>query len=152
MHGVALAFFFSNREKGEARFREGLGLAETLDDRGLVISLLHRLSNVLLTRGDLRGALALAERGLELSAGDWTVAREVAGFSPALSLVSLRAQILCNMSRLEEGAHEAERAGRLAFQHDDREAIDQARSVALEAARLSGDRGALALAQRSLHR
>ncbi len=102
----------------------------------------------LLTRGDLRGGLALTERGLELSAGDWTVGRDVIGFSPALSLVAVRARTLCATSRLEEGAREAERAERLALQHDDREVILQARSAALEAARLSGDQSALAHAQR----
>ncbi len=148
IHGCALFFFFSDREEGEARFREALGLAESLDDRGLVISLLQRLCIVLLFRGDLRGVLALVEHGLELSAGDWTLGREVIGFSPALSLLCWRGLILCHLSRLEEGAREAKQAERLALEHDDREVIQQARGCALQAALFSGDQAALAHAQR----
>ncbi len=147
MYGVLRFFFFSHLVEGEGSCREALRLAEQLGDRGLVVSLYHRLT-VMLWATDLHGALEVSERVLELSGGDWTLAKDVIGFSPALHLVFVRAQILAGMGRLDEARREQERGERLMGELEDGENLLMSLMSAHRLAILAGDPDALARGQR----
>jgi class 3 adenylate cyclase/tetratricopeptide (TPR) repeat protein len=95
------------------------------------------LSRALL--GDLQGALADAERTIEITRDDPRLGMELWGFSLQASARVLRATVLPYLGRLREGDDERERALALAHQLGDVETLGWARSAYSTYATVAGE-------------
>ncbi len=109
-HTTYRTFFGGDFEELFARATEALRLAEEIGDVGLQVGLHARLAWVEILRADARAGIAVTERGIALAHGDPELGREVAGYSPLLSLLTFRAFFLFFSGRLAEGAAELESA------------------------------------------
>jgi class 3 adenylate cyclase/tetratricopeptide (TPR) repeat protein len=94
-------------------------VADQTTDKGLRVAVRWSLVCAHIPPGHLAAALECADQGLELAHGDPKLGTEVAGFSPALSLLSLRAALLGWVRGPGQGVGHLDRALALAREHAD---------------------------------
>jgi len=89
---------FFGQDFGElfTRTEQALKLADEIHDLGLRVALHARLAWVEILRAHPRAGMAIADRGIALADGDRDIGRDEAGYSPLVSLHTLRASFCCS--------------------------------------------------------
>jgi class 3 adenylate cyclase/tetratricopeptide (TPR) repeat protein len=118
---------------------QAIELAESVEDRGLLLALHQRLCFALMQVGRHRDAISVADRALDWSEGDIKLGADVIGWSPNLLLMCLRAYSLMILGRLEQAAAELDGASELARSRDEPEIIWWAKCFLVVLARIKGD-------------
>ncbi|MFN8543267.1 MAG: adenylate/guanylate cyclase domain-containing protein [Candidatus Binatia bacterium] len=123
---------------------EAVRVADGTGDSGLRLALQARLVLSYRDQGRLHDALVGADAALADVPEDPARGAEVLGYSPYITLVRVRAQVLGEMGRLDEAAHGVERAMALARDHGELEGVAWAHMDHVRLAQCTGDRsGAL---------
>ena len=89
--------------------------------------------------GNYSAALAWAEKGIALAQGDVKLGAHVAGYSPALCLITYRISLLAELGQQEPWVTAYEQVEQLALEHDEIEMVAQAAHFRCETRILYGD-------------
>jgi len=123
---LIVGYAFQRMNSGEVagafeHYQEARDAAERTEDAGLQLAVRSYLVDAHFFRGDVSGALALAEECIERSGGDPQLGSASLGLSPYLYCTAWRALLFLQMGRLVEAERQGERALDLCRQHGERE-------------------------------
>jgi class 3 adenylate cyclase/tetratricopeptide (TPR) repeat protein len=135
-------------ESGHRLTVEAARIAADADDPALRLAMRARLALAHFHVGRLADSLEVIELGLAESGDDVRLGTDLLGYSPFLTLVRLRGQVLGEIARLDEATTEIERAMALARAQDEVEGLAWSHMNAVRVALYRGDGdGALAHAR-----
>src|SRR5262249_24848469 len=127
-------------DAGYALRREAVPIADRPATLGLRLAVRARLVLAHRDRGDFAAALALADTTLDLAPAAPQLGAEILGYSPYVTLVRVRAQVLAEMGRLGDALEGVGRALALARELRETEGIAWAHMDYVRLAQCTGDR------------